>query len=82
MTSLNLFFSATHFVVDSMNKRAHKRASTVRENKMEKLIAAFVTAPTDANRKRLQAHLQKHMMAICIASPAQVAFLTANGFKI
>lgn len=52
------------------------------QNNMEKLIAAFVTAPTDANRKRLQAHLQKHMMAICIASPAQVAFLTANGFKI
>jgi hypothetical protein len=49
---------------------------------MEKLLAAFVTEPTDANRKRLQSHLQKHMMAICFATPAQVAFLTANGFKL
>lgn len=49
---------------------------------MEKLLAAFTAAPTPANRQRLQAHLQKHMMAICIASPAQVAFLTAHGFKL
>jgi hypothetical protein len=62
-----------------MRVRGHKPNG---ENSMEKLLAAFVTAPTDANRKRLQSHLQKHLMAICLASPAQIAFLTANGFKL
>ena len=81
---MRFILRATHFVVDSISLRVDKRATPTQigVSEMEKLLAAFVTNPTDANRKRLQSHLQKHMMAICLATPAQVAFLTANGFKL
>jgi len=49
---------------------------------MEKLINTYRAAPTDANRTKLQKYLDKHMMAICMATPEELAFLKANGFSI
>jgi hypothetical protein len=48
---------------------------------MNKLIQTFKANPSDKNRAKLQAYLQKHMMAICMASPDEQQFLKANGFK-
>ena len=48
---------------------------------MNKLIQAFKADPSDKNRAKLIAYLQKHMMAICMASPNEQKFLKANGFK-
>lgn len=48
---------------------------------MNKLIQAFKTDPSDKNRAKLQAYLQKHMMAICMASPDEQQFFAINGFK-
>ena len=49
---------------------------------MHKLLEAFRTNPTEANRTKLQRYLDKHMMAICLATPDEQAFLKANQFKI
>lgn len=48
---------------------------------MSKLIASYRKMPSAANRAKLQAYLDKHMMALCLASPEEVAFLRANEFK-
>ena len=48
---------------------------------MNKLLTAFQAAPTDANRARLAKYLANHMMAVCMATPAEIAFLRANNFK-
>ena len=49
---------------------------------MEKLINKFRAAPNVFNRNKLQAYLDKHMMAVCMATPEEIAFLKANEFKI
>ena len=49
---------------------------------MNKLINAYRKLPSPTNRAKLQAYLDKHMMAICMATPEDVAFLKANEFKI
>lgn len=49
---------------------------------MSKLINAYRKVPSIKNRERLQAYLQKHMMAICLASPEELAFLKTHEFKI
>jgi hypothetical protein len=49
---------------------------------MTKLIAAFRSAPTAANRTKLQKYLDKHMMAVCMASDDEVAFLKTHQFSI
>jgi len=49
---------------------------------MSKLIAAFRAAPTAANRAKLQKYLNAHMMAVCMASEAELAFLKANQFNV
>jgi len=54
----------------------------VRSREMNKLIETFKKAPTPSNRVRLQAYLNKHMMAICLATPEQVTFLKTHGFSI
>lgn len=46
---------------------------------MDRLIDTYRTAPTPANRAKLAKYLDKHMMAVCMATPEQVAFLSANG---
>lgn len=47
---------------------------------MTKLINAYRAAPTEANRTRLQKYLNKHMMAVCMASQQELAFLKTEGF--
>ena len=47
-----------------------------------KLINAYRKMPSPTNRAKLQAYLDKHMMAICMIKPEDVAFLKANEFKI
>ena len=49
---------------------------------MNKLIEKYRTIPSPTNRAKLQAYLQKHMMAVCLATQEEIAFLKANEFKI
>lgn len=49
---------------------------------MTKLINAYRALPTPANRNKLQTYLNKHMMALCMATADEVAFLRANEFSI
>ena len=49
---------------------------------MQKLLNKYKTLPSPANRAKLQAYLDRHMMAVCLATPEENAFLRANGFKI
>ena len=42
---------------------------------MSKLIAAAQANPTDARIDKLRKYLEKHMMAICMATPEELAFL-------
>lgn len=48
---------------------------------MNKLLEAFIANPTEAARARLQNYLNKHMMAVCMATPEQQQTLKSNGFK-
>ena len=52
------------------------------ENKMNKLLNAFRAEPSEANRAKLAKYLQKHMMALCLASPDEIAFLKSHGFAV
>lgn len=47
---------------------------------MSKLIAAYKKCPSPSNRSKLQNYLNKHMMALCLASPEETAFLKAHEF--
>ena len=49
---------------------------------MTKLLTAFRAAPTASNRNKLQTYLNRHMMAICLATAEEVAFLRANEFSL
>ena len=49
---------------------------------MQKLIAAYRKAPTPSNRAKLQQYLNRHMMALCLASAEDLAFLKTHEFKI
>jgi hypothetical protein len=49
---------------------------------MSKLITAYRKLPSPTNRAKLQTYLNKHMMAVCLASPEELAFLKAHEFKI
>jgi hypothetical protein len=49
---------------------------------MNKLIETFRKCPTPSNRAKLQTYLQKHMMALCLATPEEIAFLKTHEFKI
>jgi hypothetical protein len=49
---------------------------------MSKLINTYRALPSHTNRAKLQKYLDKHMMALCLATSEEVAFLKANEFKI
>ena len=49
---------------------------------MTKLINAYRALPTPSNRAKLQTYLNKHMMAVCMATAEEVAFLRANEFTL
>jgi hypothetical protein len=48
---------------------------------MQKLLNAYRTNPTPANHARLQAYINKHPFAVCLA-PEETAFLKAHNFSI
>ena len=49
---------------------------------MSKLIEIYRKCPTPSNRAKLQNYLSKHMMAACMATAEEIAFLKANEFKV
>jgi hypothetical protein len=49
---------------------------------LQKLLNTYRKLPSPANRAKLQDYLNRHMMAVCLATPEENAFLRANGFKI
>ncbi len=49
---------------------------------MEKLLNLFRSAPTDANRVKLNNYIRKHSMAVCMLMPEEVAYLRSNGFTV
>lgn len=49
---------------------------------MQRLLNIYRKLPSPSNRAKLQAYLNKHMMAVCLATPEDIAFLKANGFII
>lgn len=53
-----------------------------RKHEMTKLLAAYRSAPTDANRARLVKHIAKHPFSLCLLDVQEQAFLRANGFSV
>lgn len=49
---------------------------------MVRLITAYRKLPSPTNRRKLQAHLDKHPMAVCILGAADLHFLRVNEFKV
>lgn len=49
---------------------------------MAKLLNAYRKLPSPTNRARLQAYLDKHQMAVCMATADEVAFLRDHEFTI
>lgn len=49
---------------------------------MTRLINAYRKLPSPTNRRKLQAYLNKHQMAICLATPEDIEFLRVNNFSI
>lgn len=49
---------------------------------MSKLLNSYRVLPTADNRAKLQKYLDKHMMAVCMASTEEIAYLRACGFSI
>lgn len=44
---------------------------------MNKLIDAYLANPSDKTRDRLVAYLASHPMAVCLASPEQLAVINS-----
>jgi hypothetical protein len=44
---------------------------------MSKLIDAYVANPCDKTKAKLQAYLAKHMLAVCMATPEQLAVINS-----
>ena len=49
---------------------------------MTKLLNAYRALPTPSNRATLQTYINRHMMAVCMATAEEVAFLRANEFTL
>lgn len=49
---------------------------------MDKLIAAFRSLPNDANRRKLQAYINRHMMAACLLTAEEQHYLINQGFTL
>ena len=56
-------------------------AKQLGDQTMSKLINAYRKLPTMANRDKLQKYLDKHQMAVCMATAEEIAFLRANEFQ-
>ena len=49
---------------------------------MKKLLESYKKVPSPTNRAKLQNYLNKHMMAVCMATQEDIAFLKAHEFTI
>lgn len=49
---------------------------------MTRLLNAFRKLPSPTNRAKLQTYLDRHPMAVCVATPDDLAFLRVNEFRI
>ena len=49
---------------------------------MTRLLNAYRALPSLRNRSKLQAYLDKHQMAICLATVEEIAFLRAHDFLL
>jgi len=49
---------------------------------MNKLINTYRKCPSPANLEKVQRYIKRHMMAICLASKDDIAFLKTHEFKI
>lgn len=58
------------------------RRQITRGFQMSKLLNSYRVLPTADNRAKLQKYLDKHMMAVCMASTEEIAYLRACGFSI
>ena len=47
---------------------------------MQKLIQAYRKVPSPTNRARLQNYINKHMLAVCLLTPEDIAFLKTHEF--
>ena len=52
------------------------------KKKMASLLKAYRAAPTAANRAKLARYLDRHAMALCLATAEEQAYLQANGFDV
>ena len=50
--------------------------------RMDKLINAFRALPNDANRSKLQAYINRHMMAVCLLTAEDQHYLIDQGFTL
>jgi hypothetical protein len=70
------------FCRDTLHSWSRERlGSTTKEPKMSKLIAKYKALPTPTNRAKLQAYIDKHPFAVCLASEEENQFLRVNEFK-
>jgi len=49
---------------------------------MTRLINTYRKLPSMKNRSRLQTYIERHPMAICVATAEEISFLLANHFLI
>lgn len=49
---------------------------------MRRLLDIYRKMPSPTNRAKLQTHLDRHPMAVVIASLEELEFLRANEFKV
>ena len=81
---MQIFFypQVTHGLLDTIESIGAQCSGTTGAKEMTKLINTFRAIPSPANRVKLQKYLDRHMMAICMATPEETAFLRVNGFSI
>jgi hypothetical protein len=49
---------------------------------MTRLINTYRKLPSMKNRSRLQAYIERHPMAICVATAEEISFLLTHQFLI
>lgn len=81
---MQIFFypQVIHCFIDTIDTRRSNSAASSGANKMTKLINTFRAMSSPSNRVKLQTYLDRHMMAVCMATPEEAAFLRVNGFSI
>ena len=71
-----MFYSSSHGSANGGVNNQNRR------EKMHKLLEQFKADPSEKNRVKLLNYLNKHMMAICVASPDDQKFIKTHIFKV